>query len=261
MLLEPHILRPTQNGRHFPDDIFECIFWNENVWTSIKISLKFAPKGPINSIPLLVQIMARCRSAKPLSEPMVFDIHIDAHMRQSASMSCCNDQHYIGIRCIGIVLGGAFYYNLKFQDEGVNFVLRCECITIDDKYNALCELVWVIKLKAVTKFLSFHPFSVLQMWEFVLTPFGFYILSQIIHDVYHTFPWWHSCAASLSMRHLSNRKHKNYQSNALVQSVIFLLFPSTDYMNHRFILNRFADDTTAYFNSISPLTNHHIYTL
>ena len=42
----------------FPDDIFKCIFLNENVWISIKISLKFVPKGPINNIPALVQIMA-----------------------------------------------------------------------------------------------------------------------------------------------------------------------------------------------------------
>ena len=51
-------LRPRQNGRHFPDDIFKCIFLNENVWISIKISLKFVSRGPINKIPALVQIMA-----------------------------------------------------------------------------------------------------------------------------------------------------------------------------------------------------------
>ena len=37
-------LRPRQNGRHFPDDIFRCTFLNEHVWISIKISLKFVPK-------------------------------------------------------------------------------------------------------------------------------------------------------------------------------------------------------------------------
>ena len=36
-------LRPKQNGRHFPDDIFKCIFFNENVWISLKISLRFVP--------------------------------------------------------------------------------------------------------------------------------------------------------------------------------------------------------------------------
>ena len=65
-------LRPRQNGRHFPDPIFEWIFLNENVRISIKISLKLVPKVPINNIPALVQIMAWLRSGdKPLSEPMM----------------------------------------------------------------------------------------------------------------------------------------------------------------------------------------------
>ena len=64
-------LRPRQNGRHFPD-IFKWIFLNENAWMSIEISLKFVPKGPINKLPALVQIMAWRRSGdKPLSEPMM----------------------------------------------------------------------------------------------------------------------------------------------------------------------------------------------
>ena len=65
-------LRPGQNWRHFADDIFKCIFLNENVWIPIKISLKFVPKGPINNIPALVQIMAWHQpGGKPLSEPMM----------------------------------------------------------------------------------------------------------------------------------------------------------------------------------------------
>ena len=63
--------RPRQNGRHFADDIFKWIFLNENVWIPIKIPLKFVPRGPINNIPAMVQIMAwRRPGAKPLSEPM-----------------------------------------------------------------------------------------------------------------------------------------------------------------------------------------------
>ena len=65
-------LRPRQNGRHFPDDIFKCIFLNESIWILIEISLKFVPKGPINNIPALVQIMAWHRPGdKPLSEPIL----------------------------------------------------------------------------------------------------------------------------------------------------------------------------------------------
>ena len=63
-------LRPRQNGCHFPDDILKWIFLNENIWISIKISLKLVPRGSINNIPALVQIMAWRRPGdKPLSEP------------------------------------------------------------------------------------------------------------------------------------------------------------------------------------------------
>ena len=52
--------------------IFQYIFLNENVWISIKISLKFVPNSPINNIATLVQIMAQRRpGAEPLSEPMM----------------------------------------------------------------------------------------------------------------------------------------------------------------------------------------------
>ena len=56
-------LRPRQNGCHSPDDNLKRISLNENVWVFIAISLKFVPRGPINNIPALVQIMAWCRSS------------------------------------------------------------------------------------------------------------------------------------------------------------------------------------------------------
>ena len=65
-------LRLRQNGQHFPDNIFKCIFFNENIWILIKISLKFVPKVLINNIPALVQIMAWRRPGdKALCEPMM----------------------------------------------------------------------------------------------------------------------------------------------------------------------------------------------
>ena len=68
-------LRPRQNGRRFADDTFKRNFLNENVRISIKISLEFVPKGPINNIPALVQIMVWRRSGdKPLSEPMMISL-------------------------------------------------------------------------------------------------------------------------------------------------------------------------------------------
>ena len=68
-------LRPRQNGRHFVDDFFKCIFLNENVCIPIRISLKFVPKGPINNIPALVQMMAWRRPGdKPLSVAMMANL-------------------------------------------------------------------------------------------------------------------------------------------------------------------------------------------
>ena len=73
--LSLNTLRPKQNGRHSADDIFKCIFLNENEWIWLKISLKFVPKGPMNNIPALVQIMAWRRPGdKPLSEPMMVSL-------------------------------------------------------------------------------------------------------------------------------------------------------------------------------------------
>ena len=73
--LQVNSLRPRPNRRHFADDIFKCIFENENEWISPRISLKFVPKVQINNIPALVQIMAWRRAGdKPLSEPMMVSL-------------------------------------------------------------------------------------------------------------------------------------------------------------------------------------------
>ena len=65
-------LRSGQNGRHFPDDIFEYIFLNENVWIQIK-SLNYVPYGLIdNMLVLVIKTMAWCRPGdNPLSEAMM----------------------------------------------------------------------------------------------------------------------------------------------------------------------------------------------
>ena len=68
-------MRSRQNVRHFADNIFKCIFLNEDIWISINISMKFVSKSRINNIPALVQIMAwRRLSDKPLSDPMMVNL-------------------------------------------------------------------------------------------------------------------------------------------------------------------------------------------
>ena len=85
-------LGPRQNGRYFLDNIFTWIFVNENEWISIKISLKFVPRGPINNVPALVQILAwRRQCDKPLSEPIMVDwmTHIRVTRPQWVNNTCC----------------------------------------------------------------------------------------------------------------------------------------------------------------------------
>ena len=68
-------LRLRQNGPHFPDNIFKCIFFNKNVLILLKISLKFVPSFQISNILALVQMMAwHLPGDKPLSEPMMVSL-------------------------------------------------------------------------------------------------------------------------------------------------------------------------------------------
>ena len=86
-----NILRLRQNGRHFPDNIFNCIFLNENVSISITISLKFVTKGLINYIPALVQIMAWRRPGyKPISEPLMVRLSSHICITQPQWFNWCN---------------------------------------------------------------------------------------------------------------------------------------------------------------------------
>ena len=54
------------------DDIFKCIFLNENERISIQLSLKLVHRSLTDDKPALVQVMAWRRTGdKPLPEPML----------------------------------------------------------------------------------------------------------------------------------------------------------------------------------------------
>ena len=97
-------LKPWQNGRRFADDMFKCIFLNENVWIPIEMSLTFVPKGPINNIPALIQIMAWRRPGdKPLSEAMM--VNLPTHICVSRPQWVKSNQRCIPL--IGTIIGHA----------------------------------------------------------------------------------------------------------------------------------------------------------
>ena len=69
------------------DDIFNCIFLNENGKIPIQISLKYVARCPIDNKPTLVQVMAWRRTGdKPFPEPMMTQV-IDVYMRHWGEMS------------------------------------------------------------------------------------------------------------------------------------------------------------------------------
>ena len=77
-------LKPKQNGRHLSDDIFKCIFLNEDVWIFVKIHCNLCPR-----IQLIFQNSDNCltsfrRQAIIWNNGGQFSY---AYIRHSASMS------------------------------------------------------------------------------------------------------------------------------------------------------------------------------
>ena len=69
---------PGQNGRHFAEDIFICMFLNEKFCIFIWISLKFVPNGPIDKKWALVQLMAWRRiGSKPLPFTLLYFTYLN----------------------------------------------------------------------------------------------------------------------------------------------------------------------------------------
>ena len=122
-------LRPRQNRRHFADDVFKVIFLNENVWISINISLKFVPRGPINSIPTLVQIMAWRRPGdKPLSEPM---------MVRLPTYICITGPQWVNAWCKFLVTLSSFW------EQAIWFIQKC-LLMLPGCISFLCQQISTI---------------------------------------------------------------------------------------------------------------------
>ena len=124
-----------QNGRQFADDILRCFFWN---------SLKFVPKGPINNIPELVQILAWCRLGdKPLSEPIMVSLltHICVTRPQWVNLS----DHHGAYRCPGNLL----WYVVSMRHISI---YRDHCVYAPSKLET------ALQCKAVSHWLGAYTF-------------------------------------------------------------------------------------------------------
>ena len=122
---ELNTLRPNQNGRHFADDILKCIFLNENTWILIEISLKFVPKGSINNIPALVQIMAWCRQVTSHYLNQVWLVYwriyasSDLNELTCSYLWCCKLRDEIIEAGFHGYLGGVIYCNMVSLDKNI----------------------------------------------------------------------------------------------------------------------------------------------
>ena len=187
-------MRPRQNGHLLADDTFKCIFLNENAWIPIKISLKFVPKGPINNIPALVQIMAWRRPGdKPLSEPMMahLPMHIWVTRPQwvNSSLPGQNGCHFTDDIFKWILINKKFciliWISLKFVPKG----------PIDNK-SALIKVMawWWIGNKSLpepilaqsTDMYAVHVLGEMSSLEFELTKHTSYPTSQVSYGC----QWW-----------------------------------------------------------------------
>ena len=173
-----------QNGRHFADDILKCIFLNEIVWIAIKISLKFIPKGPINNIPSLVQIMAWRRPGdKPLSEAMMVNLptHICVTRPQWVKHPCPNCKCNLAYTYTNLYSGVS---SSKSQPKcWLTHLLLVNMATIlaDDIFkciflNAKVQILIKISLKFVPKGLIDHNQGL--VWLMVWRPIGDKPLSE-----------------------------------------------------------------------------------
>ena len=116
--------------------IFQTTFSNAfswmkiDIWISIKFSLKFVPKGPIDNIPASVQLMAWRRPGdKPLSEQMM--VVLPTHM-------CVTRPQWVTMLFDEQLAGHWIYYPAWGLDFENNFHVKIYA------YVSLNGLIWVI---------------------------------------------------------------------------------------------------------------------
>ena len=115
------------------DDVFNCIFLNENDRIQIQFSLKYVPRIPIDNKPALVQLMAWRRIGnKPLSEPILIRFN-DAYMRhyplpRNAALIC---QLQYRCRWLLVIRG-----HKSVETHGVmQWIIQCGMISITNSVN------------------------------------------------------------------------------------------------------------------------------
>ena len=146
-------LRPRRNEQHFADDIFNCLFLNENVWIPIKISLKIVPMGPIDNIPSLVQIMAWRRRSASVSESLHTDVDIAIYT-------------YI---CMLVIKKFLDTRTCRVRDEPFWILLL---LANEWTFNLFCFYIYTKDLSPYWHFYNFFSSGSMAQWIDVFIPGG-----------------------------------------------------------------------------------------
>ena len=176
-------LRLRQDGHHFPDDIFKCILLNKDVLILLDISLKFVPKGQINYIPALVQIMDCCQANyKPLSELLMVNLlmHICITWSQWVNAACV--WHIPGYKEINL-----FYHVFECFDARSRYLRQgvfcgCNYISMPEIPAARCYdaalLVYYSGICVITGFRWYIPVNNLD--THITTCFVLYMICWLL---------------------------------------------------------------------------------
>ena len=149
--LKCKIPRLFYNLSHWSRDKMSAIFMNENGIILIKISLKYVPKGPINNIPALVQIVAWHRIGdKPLFEPMS-TWFIDTYVPHMGEVSSSNEASPMPWVCIQSP-HAAYHDNVMLWSSIISLASWDVTVLLKAWFsNALLRVVaWVPSVKSLS---------------------------------------------------------------------------------------------------------------
>ena len=195
-------LRPRQNRRHFPDDIFKSILLNESIWISFEISPKFVPKGPINNNPSLVQIMACSRQAS-------------SHFLNQWWLVYWRIYASLGLNELNSLAPGRFDYNLKL----VNFKL----LSMKKFLSIFCEIV----IRWMPHHLTDHKSTLIQVMTWCRQATSHYLSqcwSKSLSPHYITRPQWiKECVSQQVYWHIEAKTKwlPFYRQHFLRRTVVF----------------------------------------
>ena len=159
-------LRPRQNSCHFKD-IFKWFVLNGNVLISLKISLKCVPMAQINNTPVLVQIMAWCRTGdKPLSELMMVNLltHTCVTRPQCVDLILYKLSRYF-LNVQAITFHSLHYLKHSFTHTVCSYF--CKPITFKSQINSTSIHIWPDVQKSVLSLCLISSTDTDDLWVLV----------------------------------------------------------------------------------------------